>query len=242
MRPISIYDLPPLYDRIVPPGPCESFYRALARRVGGAVLELACGSGRLTIPLAQDGHEVIGLDRSPAMLNAARAKARAMDVPAAFLVGDMRRFAFGRRFGLVVLACNSLAHLTENDEVIACLSCVREHLDRDGVLAFDIVNPDLARLAAHRTDLRFDAPDGLTVQETAAYDPVGQIRTACWTLRQADLEAAPLAPLVLRHFFPQEVGFMLRAAGLRLAARHGDFAGGPFAADSANQICIATRA
>ncbi len=67
-RGVSLYDVPPLYDLVIRPGPCETYYRELARRVGGPVLELACGTGRLTIPIAADGHEVVGLDASPAML------------------------------------------------------------------------------------------------------------------------------------------------------------------------------
>ncbi|TIP91247.1 MAG: class I SAM-dependent methyltransferase [Mesorhizobium sp.] len=71
----TLYDLPSLYDAVVTPGPCEPFYRRLACSTGGPILELACGTGRLTIPLALDGHEVVGLDASYPMIRAARAKA-----------------------------------------------------------------------------------------------------------------------------------------------------------------------
>jgi SAM-dependent methyltransferase len=77
MPTVALYDEPALYDLVVTPGPCEAFYRELARRTDGPVLELACGTGRLTVPLARDGQEVVGLDASPAMLRAARAKAEA---------------------------------------------------------------------------------------------------------------------------------------------------------------------
>jgi 2-polyprenyl-3-methyl-5-hydroxy-6-metoxy-1,4-benzoquinol methylase len=61
-HPLALYDLPLLYDLIVRPGPCEAFYRKLASCTGGPVLELACGTGRLTVPLALVGHDVVGLD------------------------------------------------------------------------------------------------------------------------------------------------------------------------------------
>ncbi len=80
--PPSLYDLAEVYDAILPPGPCEPFYREEARRAGGPVLELACGTGRLTVPLAQDGHEVVGLDASTAMLARAREKAAGAGVTA----------------------------------------------------------------------------------------------------------------------------------------------------------------
>jgi 2-polyprenyl-3-methyl-5-hydroxy-6-metoxy-1,4-benzoquinol methylase len=62
---VALYDAPSLYDAVVPPGPCEGFYRELANRTGGAVLELACGTGRLSVPIAEDGHEVVGWTRRP---------------------------------------------------------------------------------------------------------------------------------------------------------------------------------
>src|SRR5215204_5377235 len=86
----TLYDNPILYDCMVRPGPCEAFYRDLARRTGGPILELACGTGRLTVPLASDGHEVVGLDASPAMLRAARDKADAEDLGITFVQADMR--------------------------------------------------------------------------------------------------------------------------------------------------------
>jgi ubiquinone/menaquinone biosynthesis C-methylase UbiE len=65
------------------------FHRQLASKRGGSVLELACGTGRLIIPLTLDGHEVVGLDSSPTMLAAARQKAQAAGARATWLQGDM---------------------------------------------------------------------------------------------------------------------------------------------------------
>ena len=117
MTNLSLYDDPILYDRVVRPGPCEAFYRDLARQTGGPILELACGTGRVTLPLARDGHEVVGLDASPAMLQATQDKADAECVEIAFVQQDMRAFDLGRRFPLIILCCNSLAHLTTNEDV-----------------------------------------------------------------------------------------------------------------------------
>ena len=93
----SLYDEADLYDAIVQPGPREAFYREQARQWGGPVLELACGTGRLTLPLARDGHEVLGLGASRAMLDAARRKAAGL--PVRFVLGDMRDFDLGGASG-----------------------------------------------------------------------------------------------------------------------------------------------
>jgi SAM-dependent methyltransferase len=246
-RAPSLYDLADLYDAIVPPGPCEAFYREEARRWGGPVLELACGTGRLTLPLAGDGHEVLGLDASPAMLAAARRKAARAGVRATFVQGDMRSFDLGRRFGLVIVSCNSLAHLTRSEDLRACLKAVRRHLAPKGRLAFDVVLPDARLLAqpeatSRRLDLGPNPASAIEAEEQAHYDPVGQVRVAQWRIRRVDGQEQVMAPLVLRQFFPQELPLLLETAGLELVARHGDFARNPLGPWSLNQICLARAA
>ena len=243
----SIYDEPELYDAIVPPGPCEAFYLEEARRSGGPVLELACGTGRLMLPLARDGHEVVGLDASRPMLDAAGRKAAAQGIPVGFRVGDMRGFSLGRRFALVIVSCNSLAHLTRNAELIACLRAIRRHLAPGGTLAFDVVRPDHRMLAwpenaPRRLDIGPHPASAIEAEEVASYDPVAQLRISRWRIRRPDGAEQEMARLVLRQFFPQELPFLLRAAGLRLVARYGDFERNPLSAASLNQVCLAQAA
>lgn len=95
---------PDLYDLenpdFEPEGP---FYLSIARETGGPVLELGCGTGRYTIPLARAGLAVTGLDRTPAMLDEARAKAG--DLPIQWVEADARDYQLGPLFGL---SCNVL--------------------------------------------------------------------------------------------------------------------------------------
>jgi SAM-dependent methyltransferase len=241
----TLYDLPSLYDEVVTPGPCESFYRKLACSTAGPILELACGTGRLTIPLALDGHDVVGLDASYAMIRAARAKAELKRAEAEFVQGDMRRFDLGRRFSLVIVSCNSLAHLTANDDIVECLNRIVRHLAPGGLLAFDVVNPNIHDLAR-----RNQAMGGNGVYQSAysanseliAYDPVEQVQVLKWRFQKMGREMPPLAPMRLRSFFPQELPLRLALAGLDLVARYGDFTGGDFDGSSPNQICVAQAA
>jgi SAM-dependent methyltransferase len=238
----SLYDFAELYDAIVPPGPCEGFYLAEARRARGPVLELACGTGRLTLPLARDGHDVTGLDASPRMLAAAAAKAQAAGLSPRLTLGDMRGFDLRRRFGLVVIACNSLAHLTETEEALACLRAARRHLLPGGTLAFDVVMPGPALLAAEggwrRLDHGPNPASAIEAEEKASYDPVTQLRTARWRIRppgQGPVEAA----FALRLFFPRELPALLRLAGFEPVALHGDFARQALSPWSLSQVCLA---
>ncbi len=244
MRNASIYDFPTIYDRVMQPGPCEEFYSSLARMADGPVLELACGTGRLTLPLARTGRQVVGLDASSAMLDLGREKAAADGVDVTFVKGDMRSFDIGQLFSLIVVSCNSLAHLTTNEDVRACLTRVERHLAPGGVLAFDVVNPDVRSLGrsdceAVRLDLGPNPCSGIAVEEFSSYDPVRQVRVLHWKVREPGVAVRELAPLTLRQFFPQEVPLLLEGAGLKLGARYGDFAGNPLSRDGLNQICIA---
>jgi SAM-dependent methyltransferase len=245
---LSLYDVPELYDLMFPPGPAEAFYRGVAGEVavpvGGAVLELACGSGRLTLPLARDGHAVVGLDQSEAMLTAARDKARAAGVGVELIAGDMRDFALGRAFSLVMVAQNSLLHLLTTDDLVRCLRRVREHLAPGGRFAFDVFVPSprlLAREAGKRYEIgRYLHPTRgeLLLEETVEWNMAAQVNRATWYVSTAAARDVFVVPLHLRAIFPQELPLLLAAAGLTLESRFGDFAGGPFIADSRHQVCI----
>jgi SAM-dependent methyltransferase len=239
MQAFRLYDAPALYDAMVPPGPCEAFYTRLAEETGGPILELACGTGRLSIPLARAGYSVTGLDLSPAMLRRATRKAERGGVAVQFVTGDMRNFVLGRRFPFVILSCNSLAHLLRLADAKACLACIRRHLEPDGIFAFDIVNPDLAALARSVEDGHSAAPSSDGVASThGGYDPVRQVRTMNWRLSQVHGHPVQTTPMRLRQFFPQEVPLLLETCGFVLMERFGDFEGRPLARHSLNQVCI----
>jgi SAM-dependent methyltransferase len=89
----DFYDHPHLYDALLPANTHVPFYVDLARQQPGAVLELACGTGQLTIPIALAGLPTVGFDRSSAMLNGAKVRASAAGASVEFVEGDMKDFA-----------------------------------------------------------------------------------------------------------------------------------------------------
>jgi SAM-dependent methyltransferase len=240
----DFYDHPELYDALLPVGAHVPFYVDLARQQGGAVLELACGTGQLTIPIALDGLPTVGLDVSDAMLNVARARAAATDASVAFVRGDMRDFAFRQKFSLIFGARNSLLHLLSREDLLAALIAVRRHLAADGVFAFDIFNPDHRRLArpvgqrfpvmAVHTS-RFGV---LTVEEAQGYDPTTQVNRGTWYISTADQRDAWIVPMILRSIFPEELLSLLSDAGFELISRFGELSRVPFDASSRVQVCL----
>src|SRR5438477_475778 len=142
--PAEAARLAALYDLDTAPlegGPDVEWFSGLARRTGGPILELGCGTGRITVPIAQDGHHIVGLDRSAAMLERAERRARRANVEIRWVEGDMRAFSFNEAFALVFVALNSFLMLDPNDRW-SCLARVREHLAPRGRVAIDVFQPD----------------------------------------------------------------------------------------------------
>ena len=156
-----LYDL----DLTDDPGDLD-LYLALAGRADGPVLELAVGSGRLAIPLAEAGHRVTGVDLDPAMLDRARAKvagtlaADRLTLVEADLV-DLRLPDAGR-FALAFIALNSLLVLPTRSAQRAALQTLADHLAPGGLAVVDIWLPDAEDLA------RFD---GRIMLEWPRHDP-----------------------------------------------------------------------
>ena len=87
----------------------------LARQTSGDVLELACGTGQLTVPIATAGFPTVGLDLSAHMLTTARERSATANVSVEYVLADMRNFDLGRKFALIFIARNSRLHLHSTD-------------------------------------------------------------------------------------------------------------------------------
>ncbi len=133
-------------------------------RAGGSVLELACGTGRLTIPIAQSGVSIVGLDQCPSMLARARAKASVGGIAIPFVESDCRKFELERKFALIFMAFNSMQLLHDSASLEALFRNVRRQLAPGGRFIFDVFNPRvtiLAREGTSRTHEReYEDPDG----------------------------------------------------------------------------------
>ncbi|HUW81880.1 MAG TPA: class I SAM-dependent methyltransferase [Phycisphaerae bacterium] len=143
----ATYDLtPPYLDRTD-----LQFYLDYARQSRGPVLELGCGTGRICVPIAAEGIDVVGLDLSPAMLAICRRKLDAQPDRTRrrvrLLRADMADFVLRQRFGLIVVPFRAFQHLLEAEQQLACLRCVRRHLRPDGRFILDVFDPNYRMLA-----------------------------------------------------------------------------------------------
>ena len=243
----DLYDHPDLYDELWQAGGHLPFYLNLARQQAGAVLELACGTGQITVPIALTGLPTVGVDSSSAMLAAAQRRAAGAGASLTFIQGDMRTLAFDREFDFIFVARNSLLHLLSTDDLLAALTAARRHLTAEGVFAFDVFNPDV-RLLARPHGPRFPVMEvettsfgRVSVEDTRDYDPATQVNRGTLYMSTAERRDAWTMPMVLRNIFPQELPLLVSAAGLELVNRFGDLGRGPFDARSRMQVCECRR-
>jgi SAM-dependent methyltransferase len=240
----DFYQHPDLYDALLPAGVHLPFYSELARRHPAGVLELACGTGQLAVPIAGLANRVVGLDRSTAMLASARARAAEVGAACTFVEGDMRRFDLAQKFDLIFVARNSLLHLLKTEDLVSALTTVRAHLAPGGVFAFDVFNPSpviLARPQERRFPVmeRTSSDFGpLVVEGTHRYEADQQVDYGTWYVSSGEERDKWIVSVVVRSIFPQELPLLLRSAGLELVHRFGDFSRHPFGSDSPHQVCV----
>ena len=247
-----LYDLDLLDD----PGDLD-LYLALAERAGGPVLELATGSGRLAVPLAEAGFEVTGVDLDPAMLARARARAAEAgpDVEArlTWLEADLigLHLPDAGRFGLAVIALNSLLILRDRAAQRAAMRTMAEHLAPGGLAIVDVWLPDAIELARfdgriHLEWPRLDPATGEIVTKTASaqHDPAAGTVTL-HALFEAAKQGQPTRRWVRRDRFRLVSVDELRAfaedAGLTVERIAGDLDLGPLGPDSERAVLIAVR-
>jgi SAM-dependent methyltransferase len=232
-----------------------TFYRELATaRRADRILELGAGSGRVTIPLARDGHHVTALDQSRAMLAKLRGRVEALPRAAAERVrvveGDLRTFEVTGTYSLVIAAFNVLEHLYTRGEVDACLRRVAARLAPGGAFAFDVQMPDMAWLLRDPNKrwakTRFTDPTtgrAMFYSTNHDYDPVGQIALIRLYYEPVDGKGPTrVVKLSQRKFFPAELEALVAHAGLRVVERYGDFARHPLDATAESQVLVCERA
>ncbi len=225
-----------------------AFYTALAQEIGGPVLEIACGTGRVSIPIARLGFAVTGLDIVPGMLELARSKSAGL--PTRWVEGDARTFDLCEQFRLIFVTGNAFqAFLTRADQE-ALLERLRTHLHDEGLFAFETRNPRWANLTRADQEVRAHQHDeglfafletrdeeehwrtytdisgrDVRMSKTQAYDHVAQILH--WTTyrrwREGDQEQTKITRIAVRYTFPQELAALLYYNGFTIIRQYGDW-------------------
>jgi SAM-dependent methyltransferase len=219
-----------------------AFYERIARECGGPVLELACGTGRIALPLANAGLHVTGVDQSEAMLTIARRKLAALPASVqahlTLVPQDMSALNLGLRFGFAFIPFRSFQHLLTIDLQRESLKAIRRHLEPTGRVALHLFDP--------RLDFLIDGnvtPPGLsgTHPETGRryagevlrtdFDHINQVRRDQWRYTEIGANGEVLAEdtrvMALRWTYRWELHHLLALCGFTVEAEYSDFVGSP---------------
>ncbi len=229
-----------------------SFYRWFVDLVEGPILDLGCGTGRILLPLLEEGREVVGLDGSQTMLDLCAARLEESGKAAELALGDMRNFDLGEgRFGTILIPGFSIQMLLEDEDVEACLACCRKHLREGGQLVLPTHLPwEMVWDGRERCPLeerkRVNLPE--TGGALAAYqgweiDSLEQRLTLTNRFERLAADGSLLAAedkeMTIRWHLPHEMMMRLGEAGFSDISLYGDFKFEPPEADSESVVYVA---
>ena len=225
------------------------FWQDMARRTGGTILELGCGTGRVTLPVARAGARIIGVDRSEEMLAYARRRARRAKLNNLSLVrADIRQLPFQRsQFDLVMAPYGILQSLVRESDLKAALISVAGVLRRGGLFGLDLV-PDLPAWREYRNQVRFRGPrrgggSRITLVESVRQDRNRGLTTfdQQYVERRGRQKSTRTFSLVFRTITVPQMTRRLERAGFRVGAVLGDYGGKPWDARAEVWLILAEK-
>ncbi len=222
---------------------CFDFYVNLAKQAQGPVLEIACGTGRIMIPVLEAGVDCEGLDLFPSMLEHLKRKAAAKNIVPKLHLADMANFSLERRYDLITITFNAFTHNLTQESQIACLNRCREHLLPGGCLVFDAFFPGLPYLSLpdNTRVLEGEMPQSTTgktlrVYDTRRFDRINQIQHSLNEIELVDaegkVETVQRNHCKNRWIYKGEMELLLRVAGFKRWRIEGDFDGNPLAKET----------
>ncbi|MHC5036806.1 MAG: class I SAM-dependent methyltransferase, partial [Planctomycetota bacterium] len=234
----------------------EEFWPHVAEKTKGTILELGCGTGRVTFPLAALGYEITGLDNSEPMLAKARGRlaTQSPDVKGKVMLckEDMADFSLDAKFDLVAIPFRGFQHLLTPERQVSCLECVRNHLKENGLFVVTLFNPDVHILAqsentGRRFDmLRNDPETGNTIVRyvRTQHDHLAQQIHGTFIYEKVDPEGKVISTEIdvykLRWTWRWEMEYLLRLCGFHIEALYGNYHRVPFPGASRELIFLCT--
>jgi len=230
------------------------FYLHYASRCGGPILELACGTGRVIVPLAEAGYQVTGLDLSEEMLAVCRASVseHGLSDRVTLIHGDMSSYRLaGNDYALACVPLRSFSHLFTQQDQIDCLRCTADHLRSGGTLIVDAFAPFFKVLSQEHEgeDIRrreFEMSNGNSVVQWERFirnDLVRQILHFRFRFEErlpsGELVSMMEVPLDMRYTFRYELQLLFEKSGFEVMDVFRDYDRNPF--DGTGEILMVGR-
>ena len=234
-----------------------AFFVEEARAAGGPVLEVGCGTGRVLIPTARAGVEIVGLDLSSHMLQVCRDRvAREPDEVRSrvrLVQADMRSFGLARTFALITLPFRPFQHLTTVEDQLSCLASIHRHLERGGRLVLDLFNPSLEALVKDNLgqeageEPEFITPDGRRVirwHKIASRDvfhQVNQVELIYYVTHPDGRKERLVHAFPMRYLFRYEAEHLLVRSGFEVEALYADYDRSPYGSKYPGDLIFVAR-
>ena len=237
----NIYLNPNLYDALHSDiGTDENVIKYYAKKCNGPVLEIACGTGRLSKYIIDLGLPYTGIDNSKPFLNVSLEK---FGKNGTFLYNDMQDFKLAEKFDFIFIGFNSFLHNLTDKDALNCLKCVRNHLNSDGLFLLSIFLPDpefLYRdeyLHEARTIFNYKGRQ-CRVLEKNSYDNETQINSLTWQLEIDGKLSDETYSFKQRMFYPHKMHLLFQESGFSVQEKFGDWDMNPMDEESPLQIYI----
>jgi 2-polyprenyl-3-methyl-5-hydroxy-6-metoxy-1,4-benzoquinol methylase len=210
--------------------PRIAFYVDLAKTIGGPVLEIACGSGLVTIPIAAQGLEVTGVDLARPMLEHARKKAEAQGLRIRWVEADARSFDLRAEYKFIFITGNAFQAFLRREDQEVLLASVKRQLAPQGVFVFETRNPsghDLTDQSEEEFDQSYISVEGhrVSVSSTQIYDPIAQ--TIYWTSyrrwNDGERDHQKETHIACRFTYPRELEALLHYNGFQIIQQFGNW-------------------
>jgi ubiquinone/menaquinone biosynthesis C-methylase UbiE len=234
------------------------FYVEIARRPGGPVLEIGCGTGRVLLRIAREGIEIEGVDNSAAMLGVLRerllAESPAVRCRVTLHEADMRSFRLPKKYPLVIIPFRPMQHMYTMEDQLAALRTAAAHLQDGGKLVLDVFFPKFELIPAGvgqeilELEWRVDGHPRRTVRRylrKESFDKVGQTFTATFLFRTYEGERVvreESEPLKMAYYTYPQMQALFAMAGLEITEQYGSFARARLDNDASEMIFVVRKA
>lgn len=225
-------------------------YKSFARRFGGPVLEIGCGTGRVLKPIADMGIEIDGIDVSEVMISILKSKIADINPIPNIYLGDMRRIALARRYRLVTIPFRTLQHMITIEDKLQALAAAKNHLLDDGRLIFDVAFPNYESLASGFGDEYLSAewrPEskservGRMFFRRDGYRQKDQVMIGSLIFRLLDgnnVVNEEIQPLEMHFFSFPEIEALCKSARLEIEEFYGSYDLKPFEENSTQMVFV----
>ena len=212
------------YDKSTAGMPVEPVVDFLLPLAHGGALELAIGTGRIAVPLAERGVRVAGIDLSPDMVAQLQKKSDAVLVA----IGDMTKTRVDGRFSLVYIVANSILNVTTQDGQVDVFANAAAHLEPGGCLVAETVVPNARRLEVFDLSDTHVGVDEYDLDTQALVSHHFSLIDGEWRRRS----------IPFRAISPAELDLMARLSGMELRERWADWDRSPFTAESTKHVSV----